>query len=171
MQPARRWPCGCRARASCIPPPGCRCPAGRSPNRTATRAATSLPRVRVCGSTCSRTSRRVKSCNARSLLRQPRSFEPIGSLLILLDAAELAAFDHVDVSQLHVDWNPAFRTMTREANPDERPIAVGLDLKRLHLQVGIGLDPSPNLPPHRLDSPVSRGVGGAGGVHVHAVGM
>ena len=46
------------------------------------------------------------------LLREPGGGETIGPLLILLDAAELAALDHVDVSQLHVDWNPAFCSVT-----------------------------------------------------------
>ena len=72
---------------------------------------------------------------------------------------ELAALDRVDVSQLHVDWNPTSCSVTREADPDERPIAVDLDLKRLHLQVGIGLDPSPYLPPYRVNALMNAGPG------------
>jgi hypothetical protein len=65
------------------------------------------------------------------LLPNSSGFEAIGALGVLLDALDLAALDGHDVSHLHIDWNPTARTVAREADPHERPIAVGLDLQRL----------------------------------------
>ena len=75
------------------------------------------------------------------LLRKPGGFEAIGAARVLLDAADLAALDGDDLSDLHLHRDPTACTVAREADPHERPIAAGLDLKRVHLQVGIGLDP------------------------------
>src|SRR3954452_8812696 len=104
-------------------------------------------------------------------MQQPRGFEPIGALRVLREATGLAALDGEDVSQLHVDWNPATCTVTREADPDERQIAIRLNLHRVHLKVGISLDPSPYLLSYLVDALVNAGVRIIGVVHVDAVGM
>src|SRR6476660_8041043 len=105
------------------------------------------------------------------LLRKPGGFEGFRWLRVLLDAENLAALDGDDVSQLHIDGNAAFCPVTREADPDVSPIAVDLNLKRLHPQVGVSLDPSPYLLPHRLDAPVNTGIGISGVVHVDGVAV
>src|SRR5262245_55542295 len=116
-------------------------------------------------------SNRLSPGSSCRLLLQPRSFEGLGTVEVLLDAACFAVLDHHDVREFHFHRRPAVSPVPSKPGPDEQQIAIRANLEWLDVEVGIGVKPALMLLAYRVESLIDGMVGVLSGIDELAIRM